>query len=64
MNNTDRLILLMPAGIIAGYALIKVPLNLTFLSGMAPVTQTIGVLAILICSLYLIYKGIRAIAGK
>lgn len=60
----DRFIFLMLAGILAGFALIKVPLSYTFLASIAPITTTIGVLAVIIFSLYLIYKGLMAIAGK
>jgi hypothetical protein len=54
----------MLAGILAGFALIKVPLSYTFLASIAPVTTTIGVIAVIIFALYLIYKGLMAIAGK
>lgn len=57
----DRLILLMLAGIIAGFVLVKAPLNGSFLASIEPITSTIGILAILVFSLYLIYKGLMAI---
>lgn len=60
----DRFILLMLAGIVAGFALVRAPLTSTFLEGIVPVTNIIGVLAILIFSLFLIYKGLRAMVGK
>jgi hypothetical protein len=60
----DRFILLMLAGILAGFALLRVPLAGTFLASISPVTSIIGVLAILVFALYLIYKGLMAIAGK
>ncbi|WP_433743514.1 hypothetical protein [Falsibacillus pallidus] len=60
----DRLILLMLAGILAGLALIKVPLAGTFLASIAPITTLIGILAIVIFSLFLIYKALMALLGK
>ena len=60
----DRLILLMLAGIIAGFVLVKAPLSSFFLASIEPITSTIGILAILVFSLYLIYKGLMAILGK
>jgi hypothetical protein len=63
-NRMDRFILLLVAGILSGFALLKVPLAGTFLASVSPVTDIIGVLAILIFSLFLIYKGIMSILGK
>ena len=60
----DRFILLMLASILAGFALLKVPLAGTFLAGIAPITNVIGILAILIFSLVLIFKGLMALLGK
>ncbi len=60
----DRNVLLMLAGIVAGFALVRAPFTNTFLEGIIPVTNIIGVLAILTFSLYLIYKAIKAIVGK
>ncbi|MCG7345481.1 hypothetical protein MHZ92_15190 [Sporosarcina sp. ACRSL] len=60
----DRLILIMLAGIVAGFALLKVPLSLTFLYVLEPITDIIAVVAILIFSLFLIYKGFKALLGK
>jgi hypothetical protein len=62
--NLDRLIFLMLACILAGFALIKVPLAYTFLASLKPVLTIIGVLAVILFSLYLIYKGLMALAGK
>ena len=59
----DRLILLLLAGLIAGFALVNAPLT-GFLAGISPVTDVIGILSILIFSLYLIYKGLKGIIGK
>ncbi|UXH46052.1 hypothetical protein [Rossellomorea vietnamensis] len=60
----DRFILLLLAGILSGFALLRVPLNGTFLESVSPVTDIIGILAILVFSLFLIYKGIMAMLGK
>ncbi|PFA63251.1 hypothetical protein CN378_19740 [Bacillus sp. AFS015802] len=60
----DRFILLWVAGILSGFALLNVPLSGTFLASIAQVTDIIGILAILVFSLVLIYKGIRALFGK
>ena len=60
----DRFILLMLANILAGFALLKVPLSGTFLAGLEPITNLIGILAIVIFSLVLMYKGLMAILRK
>ena len=60
----DRFITLMLAAILSGFALLKVPLSDTFLSGIEPATTLIGILVIVVFSLFLIYKGLMALAGK
>jgi hypothetical protein len=60
----DRSILLMLASIIAGFSLLKVPLSGTFLSGIEPVTDIIGILTVVVFSLILIYKGLWSLLGK
>jgi hypothetical protein len=60
----DRLILLMLASILAGFALLKVPLSGTFMAGLEPITNLIGILTVVIFSLVLIYKGLMALLGK
>ena len=60
----DRFILLMLASILAGFALVKVPLAGTFLASLAPITTIVGVSAIVVFSLFLIYKGVMALLGK
>jgi hypothetical protein len=60
----DRFILLMLASILAGFVLLKVPLSGTFLAGLEPITNLIGILAILIFSFVLVYKGLMALLGK
>ena len=60
----DRFILIMLASILAGFALLKVPLSGTFLAGLEPITNVIGVLAIVTFSLFLIFKGVMALLGK
>ncbi|MFU8689971.1 hypothetical protein ABER02_04170 [Rossellomorea marisflavi] len=57
----DRFIPLMLASILAGFALLKLPLSGTFLEGISPVTDIIGIITILLSSLFLIYKGLRAL---
>ncbi|MFB7142697.1 hypothetical protein ACFCYN_24175 [Gottfriedia sp. NPDC056225] len=57
-------IILMFASILAGFALIKMPLAGTFLSSVQPLTDLIGILAILIFSLFLIYKAFMSLIGK
>jgi hypothetical protein len=54
----------MLAGILAGFALIKVPLAGTFLASLSPITTLIGILAIVVFSLFLIFKGLMALLGK
>ncbi|KPL58675.1 hypothetical protein [Rossellomorea vietnamensis] len=60
----DRFILLLVAGILSGFALLRVPLDGTFLESVSPVTDIIGILAILVFSLFLIFKGVMAVLGK
>ncbi len=60
----DRLVFLMLAGILAGFALIKVPLAGTFLASLTQITTVIGILAIVIFSLFLIFKAVMALLGK
>lgn len=60
----DRYILLMLAGILAGFALLKVPLAGTFLASITPITTLIGILAIVVFSLILIYKALMAILHR
>jgi hypothetical protein len=60
----DRKILLMLASILAGFALLRVPLASTFLASLTPITDLIGILAIVIFSLFLIFKGLMALLGK
>jgi hypothetical protein len=57
----DRFILLMLASILSGFALLKLPLSGTFLEGISPVTDVIGIITVLLFSLFLIYKGLRAL---
>lgn len=60
----DRFILIILAGLLAGFALIHLPLEGTFLASIAPITDMIGVLSMLLFSFYLIYKGIKAMLEK
>ncbi|MEQ2528296.1 hypothetical protein EKG37_04035 [Robertmurraya yapensis] len=60
----DRFILLLLAGILAGFALLSSAVQTSFLASITPVTNVIGVLAIVVFSLYLIFKAVMAILGK
>ncbi|SDN03002.1 hypothetical protein SAMN05518871_10396 [Psychrobacillus sp. OK028] len=60
----DRFLFLMLASIIAGFALLKVPLAGTFLAGLEPITNLIGIIAIVFFSLVLIFKASMALLGK
>ncbi|EKN70365.1 hypothetical protein BABA_05636 [Neobacillus bataviensis LMG 21833] len=57
----DNRILLFLAAILSGFALIKVPLANSFLEGVSPVTNIIGILTVLIFSLVIIYKGVKGL---
>ncbi|BDG36459.1 hypothetical protein [Saccharococcus caldoxylosilyticus] len=60
----DKLAFLFLACILAGFALIKLPLAGSPLAGIQPITSLIGILAILVFSLVLIFRGIMALVGK
>ncbi|KIL51048.1 hypothetical protein [Jeotgalibacillus campisalis] len=60
----DKFIFLLLAGIIAGFALLRLPLAGTFLSSLIPVFTWIAIIAIIVFSLYLIFKTFLAILGK
>lgn len=60
----DRFILLLLAGILAGFALLSSAVQTSFLASITTVTNVIGVLAIVVFSLYLIFKAVMAILGK
>ncbi|MGD7044839.1 hypothetical protein [Jeotgalibacillus proteolyticus] len=60
----DKFIFLLLAGIAAGFALLKVPLAGTFLSSLTPVFTWIAIVAIIVFSLYLIFKAFLAVLGK
>ena len=60
----DRFILLMLASILAGFALLRVPLAGTFLAGLEPITTIVGILAIVVFSLILLFKGLLALLGE
>ena len=60
----DRLLFMMLASVLAGFALLQVPLSGTFLAGIEPITDLIGMLAMLIFSLVLIYNGLMALVRK
>ena len=60
MNGTTFLYL---ACILAGFALIRLPLN-DVLAPLDPLTVIVGVLAVLVFSCILIFNGIMALLGK
>lgn len=60
----DRFVLLMIASLLSGFALINLPLEGSFLSSIEPITDIIGILTVLGFSLYIIYKGIKAILAN
>ncbi|MBA2875429.1 hypothetical protein [Thermaerobacillus caldiproteolyticus] len=60
----DNFVFLYLACILAGFALINLPLAGSLLAGIKPVTSLIGILTILVFSLVLIFKGIIALVGK
>lgn len=52
------------ACILAGYALIKVPLSATFLSSLSEIVVIIGVLTMLVFSFMLVFHGVKSLFGK
>ncbi|WP_129729162.1 MULTISPECIES: hypothetical protein [Bacillaceae] len=60
----DNRIFLFLATILSGFALIKVPLANSFLESVSIVTDTLGILTVIIFSLVLIYKGVRSLFNK
>ena len=63
MSLLDRSPLLYLACIIAGFALLRVPLT-GFFAPLSPLVVLIGVLAILLFSVVLIIQGLLSLAGK
>jgi len=63
-DSMDRTILLFLASIIAGFALIRVPLAGTPFAGIEPITTFIGVLTVLVFSLVLIFRGILGLIDR
>ncbi|QGQ46203.1 hypothetical protein [Metabacillus sediminilitoris] len=60
----DNRIFLFLASILAGFALIRVPLADSFLESVSPITNILGILTVLVFSLVLIYKGVRGLFSK
>lgn len=58
----DRFIYL--ACILAGFALLKVPLAGTFLASFSQIITFIGILAIVVFSFVILYKGVKSLIGK
>jgi hypothetical protein len=63
-RSMDKFVFLFLACILAGFALINLPLAGSPLAGIQPITSLIGIVAVLVFSLILIFKGIMALAGK
>ncbi|PLS17670.1 hypothetical protein CVD28_10590 [Bacillus sp. M6-12] len=60
----DRTILTLLAGVLAGFSLLKVSFADTFLYSFQPVFTIVGVLAVTVFSLVLIYKGVMVLFNK
>jgi hypothetical protein len=60
----DNRIFLFLATILSGFALIRVPLADSFLEGVSPVTDILGILTVLVFSLVLIFLGVRSLISK
>lgn len=60
----DRIVLLMLARVLTGFALLKAPLSGTFSADLGPITNLIGIITIVIFYLVLIYKGLMSLLGK
>ncbi len=46
-------------GLLGGWAMLKTPLDGSFLSGLDPVVDFIGVVSMVVFSVALIYNGVR-----
>ena len=60
----DRSVLLYFVCVLAGVALIWLPLQGTFLAGIGTVVHVIGILAVLVFALVLLYLGILSLLNK
>jgi hypothetical protein len=60
----DKQLLLYFVCMLAGFALIKVPVAGTFLAGLGTVLATIGVLAVIVFAVVLLVYGVLALLGK
>lgn len=47
-------------GLVGGFALTKAPLAGTFLASLEPLVDVIGLIAIVVFAVVLLYKGVRA----
>ncbi|RNB85561.1 hypothetical protein [Brevibacillus panacihumi] len=52
-------LLSLAGGLLGGYGLLKTPLENSFLSGLDPVVDVVGIVAMLVFSVGLIYTGVR-----
>ncbi|TCP31565.1 hypothetical protein EV207_10254 [Scopulibacillus darangshiensis] len=60
----ERLPLLYFACVLAGFALLKVPVGGTFLAGLDQVLDIMGILAVTIFSIVILYLGVVALLKK
>jgi hypothetical protein len=60
----DKQLLTYVGSILGGYVLTELPVSGTFLSGVEPVLDGVGVLSMILFSGTLIYKGIMSLLNK
>ncbi|KAB2337688.1 hypothetical protein F7731_08835 [Cytobacillus depressus] len=60
----NPLVILYLACVLAGIALIKVPVSAVITAGIASFFSIVGGIAIIVFSLALLYLGIKALIGK
>ncbi|KPB03219.1 MULTISPECIES: hypothetical protein [Bacillaceae] len=58
----ERIILFF-AAMLAGFALLRVPMTGTF-AALEPITSILGVITVLVFSLALIYRGVRNLINR
>lgn len=60
----DKQLLTYVGGILGGYVLTELPVSGSFLSGVEPILDGAGVLAMILFSGTLVYKGVMSLLGK
>lgn len=60
----DKQLLTNAGGILAGYVLTVMPAADSFLSGVEPILDGVGLLSMILFSGTLIYKGVKSLWGK